>query len=136
MTNSHTEIFVHFVWATWDREPLIRPEWEAELYACLAAKCQELNANLYEIGGTENHVHILLRLAATISVADLAKHLKGSSSHLMNSLHRSSPQFRWQGAYYARGVERENLAVVRECIRRQKEHHSVNNLDHNLELID
>src|SRR5579862_1530922 len=95
MPNPYTCVYVHFVWATWDRLPMIEPEWEAELYAVIAAKCQELKCNLYEIGGTANHIHVLLRLAAVQSLANVAHDMKGASSHLVT--HKLAPGsiFRW-----------------------------------------
>jgi len=45
MPNSHTEVYVHFVWATWDRKPLITPDIEPRLYNCIRARCRDMQAH-------------------------------------------------------------------------------------------
>src|SRR5205823_2487053 len=97
----YTELYLHCVWATWDRLPLVTPEVEPQIYAAIASKCMELKCYVLAIGGVEDHVHLLVRFPAALSVATLVGEVKGVSSHLMT--HRISPDvfFRWQGAYGA-----------------------------------
>ncbi len=122
MPNSHTEVYVHLVWATWNRQPLITPAVEKALYACLASRCRDLQAHLLAVGGVADHVHVLLRLPATSSVSQVTNDLKGASSHLAtHELHL--PDFRWQGAYGARSVTPNGVAAVRAYIENQKRHH-------------
>ena len=115
MPNSHTEVFVHLVWATWDRRPLITPEIEARLYACIAAGCRDLQAHLMAIGGVSDHVHLLIRLPSTLTIAQIAKDLKGTSSHLITH-ELACPKFRWQGAYSAFSVSPEGVEAVCDYI--------------------
>jgi putative transposase len=123
MPNSCTPVYVHFVWATFDWEPTIRPEWEERLYGAIAAKCEELQAGLLAVNGMADHIHVLVRLPATISLAEMAKFLKGTTSHLINSEMRPPLRFQWQGAYYANSVSRSELDIVCAYIRNQKRHH-------------
>jgi putative transposase len=128
MPNSCVMVYVHYVWATWDRKPLITPELEPRLYAAIAAECRSVKCVPDEIGGTEDHVHVLLRLHQTVTIAQAAQAMKGGSSHL--STHRlEAEQFKWQGAYGAFGVSQERLDRVRNYIRQQKEHHRNNDLE-------
>ena len=125
MPNSHTEIYLHVVWATWDREPLIAPEIEARLYACIAARCRDMQTHLIAIGGVADHIHVLIRMSATRTVAQVVGDIKGASSHLMThelGLHH----FRWQGAYGARSVSPNGLEAVCAYIHNQKENHAQN----------
>jgi REP element-mobilizing transposase RayT len=124
MPTSCTHVYVHFVWATWNKAPLITPDLEPRIYACIAAKCDELVCQLIDIGGTEDHVHCLVRLHATISVAGLAKHMKGASSHLVTHAAASDQGFKWQGTYGAFSVSPSDIDQVRAYIQRQKEHHA------------
>ncbi|HEY0015371.1 MAG TPA: transposase [Longimicrobium sp.] len=79
-------------------------------------------AEIIAIGGIEDHVHVLLRLPATVAIATLVKQLKGSSSHLAN--HEVLPRgFKWQGGYSASSVSRRVLPIVRNYVLRQEEHH-------------
>ncbi len=123
MSNSHTEAYVHFVWATWDREPTLTPDVEARLYACIAARCRELQAHLLAIGGVADHLHVLLRLPATLTVAQAASDLKGASSRFATR-DLNLPAFRWQGAYSARSVSPQGTGDVCAYIEDQKRHHA------------
>jgi REP element-mobilizing transposase RayT len=78
-----TQLYVHTVWSTWDRLPLINPVFEPNLYAAVAVKCRELQCEPLAIGGIENHVHLLVRLNPTVAIATLVKEVKGASSHLV-----------------------------------------------------
>ncbi|MEW5720097.1 MAG: IS200/IS605 family transposase, partial [Chloroflexota bacterium] len=94
-----TQLYLHCVWATWDRLPLITPQIEARLYSAINAKCKALRCEPLAIGGIEDHIHLLIRFPTTLAVATLVKEVKGASSHLIT--HKIAPtEFcKWQGAY-------------------------------------
>ncbi len=75
------------------------------------------------LGGVEDHVHLVVRLPATLSVAALVKRLKGASSHLVT--HEGTPEgfFKWQGGYAAFSAGIKQLPQLCDYVRRQKEHH-------------
>ena len=81
MRSSCVHVYVHFVWRTWDCLPLIDREWEDRLHACIAESTRDIGCSALRVGGTENHVHALVRLSATVAVAQAAKQMKGESSH-------------------------------------------------------
>ena len=122
MREPYTQLFVHIVWATWDRQPLLVSEKEALVYACIQAECDKIGADLIAIGGTADHVHVLARIPATVSVAALVKQIKGSSSHLTNRAGVIG-EFKWQGAYGAFTVSKGAIAKVADYVVRQKQHH-------------
>jgi REP element-mobilizing transposase RayT len=128
MRAPYTQLYLHLVWATWDRLPLITGAIQPRLYAAVAAKCYELRCEPLAIGGIEDHVHLLVRLHRTVAVAALAKHVKGSSSHLVT--HEIAPDefFKWQGSYGAFTLRKENVPQVRSYIEKQREHHEVDSL--------
>ena len=129
MPRSCTYVFVHYVWGTWDRTPLITPELEPRIHACIGAKCRSLRCDVLAIGGTADHVHCLVRIPATLAVAELAKEMKGASSHLATHETESGSLFRWQGTYGAFSVGAAELERVTDYIRRQKEHHAHGNVE-------
>ncbi|HLK57384.1 MAG TPA: IS200/IS605 family transposase [Chthonomonadaceae bacterium] len=135
MPNSHTEVYVHFVWATWDRKPLITPELEPQLCACIRARCRDMQTHLFAIGGIADHIHLLVRLPATFSLSQIAKDIKGASSHLVTHM-LGHPDFRWQGAYSAHGVADDRLDIVGKYIENQKVHHAQNTTYNAWELPD
>ena len=120
-----TQLYLHLVWSTWDRLPLISPSLEARLYAALTAKCKELQCEALAIGGVPDHIHMLVRFAPTILIADLVKGNKGSSSHLVTHQWMAGEFFKWQGAYRAFTVSPGDVERVRQYIHNQKVHHRV-----------
>jgi REP-associated tyrosine transposase len=123
MAAPFTQLYLHVVWATWDRMPLLVPKVERAVYATVLAKCRELGADPVAIGGLADHIHLLVRLPTTLAVADLVKEVKGGSSHLVTHEVVPSEFFKWQGSYGAFSVSKEVVPQVTAYIERQKEHH-------------
>jgi REP element-mobilizing transposase RayT len=124
MRAPYTQLYVHCVWATWDRLPLITPAIEARLYPAIQAKCSELKCEAIAIGGMPDHIHLLARFPTTLTIATLLKEVKGSTSHLMT--HEITPNdfFKWQGAYGAFTVSKDGVKRVAAYIHNQKAHHA------------
>jgi len=124
MRSPYTQLYLHIVWATWDRLPLITEQVKPRLYAAIAAKCHELKCVPLAIGGIADHVHLLVRLHTTVAVATLAKEVKGASSHLVT--HEIAPDqfFKWQGSYGAFTLRKSEAPNVQAYIERQAEHHA------------
>ncbi len=129
MRAPYTQLYLHCVWSTWDRLPLLTPKLEAALYPAIMEKCRELKSEVIAIGGIQDHTHVLVRFHTTISVAELVKEMKGSSSHLAtHQIIGQADFFKWQGAYGAFTVSKRHVKVVTEYIVNQKKHHAENNL--------
>src|SRR5689334_7506042 len=128
MRASYTQLYLHCVWATWDRLPLIKPEMERRLYAAMDAKCREFRCTVIALGGTSNHIHLLVRLPTTITIAKLIGDIKGTSSHLMTHELTPGQFFKWQGAYGAFTVSKDDVDAVTAYIRHQKTHHTAHTL--------
>lgn len=124
MSKAYSELVYHFVWATRNRQPLIRPKVEALLLPYLAEKCRELGYILHAAGCTEDHVHVLLTLKATDVVAEVAKSLKGSSSHYLNGELGCGVVLYWQRGYGVLTLRKKDVPTVTDYIARQKQHHA------------
>ena len=119
-----TQLYVHLVWATWDRLPLITPGIREPLTAAMVAKCRELGAELLAVGVMPDHAHLLVRLPATLAIATLVKEVKGASSHLVTHVITPGADFKWQGAYGAFTLAKEDAPVLRAYILGQERHHA------------
>ena len=124
MREPFAQIYLHCVWSTWDRLPLITSDVELRLYGAIIEECRELKCIPIRIGGIEDHLHLLVRLPTTIAVATLLQEVKGSSSHLMTHEINPSGFFKWQGAYGAFSLGYDDVPVVKEYIKNQKVHHA------------
>lgn len=89
---NHLMLFVHLVWATDGRRPLLQPSLEAAVSTInIVSKCRVLRCPALAIGGMTDHIHLLAELHPTVSVSALAKEIKGASSHAASRLGAGPP---------------------------------------------
>jgi REP element-mobilizing transposase RayT len=109
--------FLHIVFSTKDRLKLIPKEKQPRTWGYLAGICHQHKIFVHEIGGMEDHAHMLIQLPPTIALADAVQEIKGSSSKWMGK------DFAWQRGYGAFSVCRSTLDRVARYIRNQEAHH-------------
>ncbi|HMG87355.1 MAG TPA: transposase [Terracidiphilus sp.] len=117
MAHTYTSNFIHCVFSTKNRNPLIPAALTAELYAYLGGIAKGEGFSLLAAGGTANHVHLLFVLPASCPLADAVQKLKGSSSRWIG------PRFCWQEGYGAFSVSPSQVVAVKRYIHSQEEHH-------------
>jgi REP element-mobilizing transposase RayT len=122
MANTYTQIYMHIVFAVGQRRALIGEQWMDELYHYLAGACQNRRHFVHAIGGTADHVHMLVGLHPSESVSDLVKSLKSQSTRWINDNYCHGI-FYWQSGYGAFSYVRSLLPAVKKYIENQKEHH-------------
>jgi len=127
------QLVYHFVWATKNRACLLTPTVEARLLPYIGARCKELGYVLYAVNGAENHLHVLVGLTPTTLVADVAKNLKGASSHYINKVSGLGATLYWQDGYGVITVRRAEIPKLVDYIKNQKEHHRLGTLIETLE---
>jgi REP-associated tyrosine transposase len=120
MAHSYTNLLYHIVYAAKERRPLIDLEFQPRLYEYLGGTMRGLKARSLEIGGIEDHVHILAKVPPTIAISDFLEKLKANSSKWAKSVRRG---FGWQDGYSAFTVSESQVERVRNYIRNQREHH-------------
>ena len=117
-------VAVHFVWAIWDRQPLITEDIERNLYKYIEAVCDDDHCKVLAIGGMPDHVHLLVLISNTATMADLMKHVKGGSSRFVPKRLSPGAWFAWQGSYGAFSVSRGSVPNIIAYIQNQKQHHA------------
>jgi REP element-mobilizing transposase RayT len=134
MRASYSRIYIHLIWATWDRLDLIDDKLEPILYNYIVKKCRQQNGFLLQIGGTPNHIHLLVKLLPAINIGQFVKNIKGSSSHyIAQNIHPDS-FFKWQGGYAAISVSPVHISRISTYITAQKEHHQMNSCNKDWEF--
>jgi putative transposase len=127
------QLAFHFVWGTRNRLPLISPPVEARLLPFIGAKCKEWGYELHAVNGTPDHLHVLVELAPSVLLADVAKNLKGATAHYINSESGLTEALYWQDGYGVLSLRCAEIPRVVAYIRNQKEHHRSGKLSDLLE---
>ena len=123
MSQSLVQIYVHLVFSTKSRKPFLRDkELRGRLHAYLVGACKGQDCPSLQVGGVEDHVHLLVRLGKTIDVATLIRELKKESSKWIK-VELDVRDFQWQSGYGAFSISPSHVDAVIEYIRNQEEHH-------------
>jgi REP element-mobilizing transposase RayT len=136
MRQPWTQLYVHLVWSTWKRAPLITPELQRGIYGGIQLPASQLGADVIAIGGVADHVHVLARFPARVAISDLVRRMKGASSHLITHVIRHEGAFKWQGGYGAFTLTKRAVPDVRDYILNQERHHREGTLLQVLERTD
>ncbi|HEY5536016.1 MAG TPA: IS200/IS605 family transposase [Ignavibacteria bacterium] len=124
MSHSHTKIWIHLIFGTKERTPLIDEKFEKLLYIRINDKLKtEYNSLVYAINGTKDHIHILFLQDSNFSLSDIVKNIKGESSHWINQNNFIDKKFAWQSGYGAFSISDTKEDKIIEYIKNQKEHH-------------
>jgi putative transposase len=122
MGQSLAQIYLHVVFSTKLRKPYLQNrDLQAELHAYLAGACRNLDSPSLQIGGIEDHVHVLCQLSKTISISELVRELKRESSKWLKP---TIATFQWQQGYGAFSVSPSHVDGLKDYIRNQQEHHT------------
>ncbi len=134
MGSTFHSVHVHAVFACKDRRPLIVAEIQSELFRYIYGLCEKRNCRLVEGGGMEDHVHLLIGLSMTKSIADLLRDIKTNTSRW---IHEKWPaqEFGWQDGYGVFSVSASMMQRTREYIRNQERHHAEQTFDQELDEI-
>jgi REP-associated tyrosine transposase len=121
MPSSYVDSHFHVVFGTKNREHAISETLQPKLWAYMAGIVKNHGMYALAIGGMEDHVHALLSLPGTMSIAKATQVLKANSSRWINE--GSARRFEWQDGYFACTVSRSQVSRVMRYIANQKEHH-------------
>ena len=123
MSHTYTHLVIHVVFSTKDRLPLISPETKNDLLAYIGGIVREEGAKALIVNGTNDHLHMLVSLPATLAVANLMRVVKTNSSRWVHEKWPDRGHFGWQQGYGAFSVSHSALSAVEAYITNQEEHH-------------
>ncbi len=121
--HSFVSCLIHCVWSTKNREPWLIPDLRERLWPYLGGIAKQNQMKTLAIGGAADHVHILLSLPATLSVAKAVQLLKGNSSKWIRETFPKMSSFAWQEGYGAFSVGNSGVDATMTYINNQTEHH-------------
>lgn len=123
MPQSLAKIYIHLVFSTKNREPIINDDVRTRLHEYMAGILRDVGAPLLEINSEPDHVHVLFLLSRTVTLADTISQLKRSSSLWLKDIDPAFSHFHWQNGYGAFSVSSTKLEIVRKYIQHQRQHH-------------
>ncbi len=123
MGQSLVKNYIHIIFSTKQRVPLIHQPVEEELYSYIGGICKEMECHPIKIGGYTDHTHILCLLSKKIALMNLLEEIKSHSSKWMKTKGTELKNFYWQNGYGAFSVNPSETEKVIAYIENQKEHH-------------
>ncbi len=124
MYQSKAKIYIHIVWATHKRLPLLTQAIERAVLRCIAQEAERIGCKVLALNAMPDHVHLLVKLPTTNSVAKLANQVKGVSSHFTRDSLPGNEGFRWQNGYAAFSVGGNQVKRTIAYIANQQQHHN------------
>jgi len=124
MGQSLVKIYIHIIFSTKNRVPMIHPPVEAELHSYIGGICNKLECQVIKVGGYTDHIHLLCMLSKKITLIKLMEEIKTHSSKWIKSKGEGYKNFYWQDGYGAFSVNPSEVETVTAYISNQHQHHS------------
>jgi REP element-mobilizing transposase RayT len=131
MSHTYTSNLLHCVFSTKHRAAIIPADRQEHLWAYLLGIARNMKIKILAIGGTSDHLHLLIALPPTMNLAKAMCDMKANSSKWLNE---AGLHFAWQEGYGAFSVSPSRVADVQRYIRNQAEHHKKRNFEQ--EFVD
>jgi len=123
MPRTYSQLLLHIVFATKQRQAWMTPQVTDRLYPYLGGIVRSEKGILYDIGGVADHVHLYLRWRTDESIANLLRIIKSKSSKWIHETYPSLDMFAWQDGYSVFTVSKSQEPAVKKYIAGQAEHH-------------
>ena len=123
MPQSFASLHCHIVFSTKERYPMIHPDWADRIYQYIGGILRGVDCCLVAAGGVQDHVHLLVSLGRTRSVAEAVRLIKANASGWINETFPLRGRFAWQTGYGAFSVSYSQLPRVRRYLASQELNH-------------
>ncbi len=120
---SFSKLTYHIVFGTKYRKPTLTNKIRERSYNYIGGIIREQSGTLLEIGGTDDHVHILAQFGSTVKISEVIQKIKGSTSRWINETFEPGIHFEWQIGYGVFTVSCSGIDQVAHYIQNQEEHH-------------
>ena len=123
MANTYTQIHIQAIFAVRNRDCVISPVWQHELYKYITGIVQNNKHKLLAINGMPDHLHLMIGLRPAQSISELLQDIKRSSAMWINQKRFLKTRFSWQEGYGAFSYSKKELPNVIRYIMNQQQHH-------------
>ena len=132
MPHTYCTNLIHCVFSTKERVDSIAQDVRERLFAYMLGIAKNLDIEILALGGTSNHIHMLMAVPAKRSLSEVIRDLKANSSRWMSE---NGPEFSWQQGFGAFSVSPSQVPAVKQYIRGQVEHHKKRNFEEEFILL-
>lgn len=123
MADAYTQLYIQIVFAVRGRQSLIAEKYRDELEKYICGIISNNRSKPLAIYCNPDHTHVLMGLNPAISIADMVRDIKATSTKWINDKQFMASQFRWQKGYGAFSYSKSQIDAVIKYIRNQPEHH-------------
>ncbi|MGN7812885.1 IS200/IS605 family transposase [Flavobacterium sp. 22076] len=123
MADTYSQLYIQIVFAVKGRQNLISKKWKDEIYKYITGIITNQKQKLIAINGMPDHIHILVGIKPNISLSDLVRDIKSSSSKFINEQKWINGKFEWQNGFGAFSYGHSQLTNVIKYIENQEVHH-------------
>ena len=123
MAHSFVSGLFDCAFSTKGRRKLITPDLQERLWPYMGGIAKEKGMKALSIGGIDDHVHLLLAITSTVSIAKTLQLIKGASSKWVHDTFSKHHNFVWQEGYGAFSIGISQIDRTIAYIRSQAEHH-------------
>ena len=117
----YVSLSYHLIWTTREREPIVGPAWEPEVWTIISESAVRSGIRVHAIGGVPDHVHVAASIPPSLAVAEAVRRIKGGGSHAINQM--TGGGFSRQTEYEVVSFAERHLPKVTAYIRDQHRHH-------------
>ncbi len=125
----YTSVYIHFIWATKNRAPLISNELKPLLLNHIKENSIKKGIFISSLNCVDDHIHLLVSLGTEQTIAKTAMLIKGESSFWVNKQKLIPTKFEWQDDYIALSVSYSAIDKVKDYIKYQEIHHKKTNFN-------
>jgi putative transposase len=120
LSHTYVQNVVHIVFSTKERRKIIPRDMKERVWSYIAGICKQEKIFVHAVGGMEDHVHLLLQIPPTMTLAEAVRTVKSNSSSWMK---QEIKKFAWQEGYGGFSVSKSQIPVVVRYIKNQERHH-------------
>lgn len=123
MSQSLTSLVFHIIFSTKERRNLLQQPMRSRIYEYIGGIVRTQQGTLIAIGGTKDHVHLLILMNKNLTIPASLKDIKSVSTKWIHNTFRDLQIFSWQGGYAAFSVSNHDISEIKAYIENQEEHH-------------
>ncbi|MFZ1728595.1 MAG: transposase [Bacteroidota bacterium] len=123
MAQSLSDVYIHLTFSTYLRRLYLDAESRSLIFPYVVTILKNLRAPVLQIGGADEHIHILFRLPKDARLMDLIRIVKSDATKFLKTKGVKHQNFGWQAGYCALSVSPRSIDTVIRYISNQEKHH-------------